>query len=356
MSSTFTAAAVGNRVPITRMRTFTSKVMQAAGVPGPRADLIADVLVEADARGVFSHGVTRVTPYSAEIREGVINPTANISVIREHASTTVLDAQGAPGAVSSDEAITRAIDLAQQGAAAMVCVQNGRHFGPAAHWALRAVKAGCIAFVTSSGGGHSYVLAYGSRKPAMTNGPIAWAIPAGAHHPVVADMAVGFSAMGKVRVAAQTGQTIPPDVGVDREGNPTTDPNELVWLNPFAGPKGFGLGIVMETLSGILANAMAAVNRGPAERDQGIVGQVFAVINVEAFRSLDDFTADVDRTISAIHDLKPSEGFDQVLAPGEPEFLKKSESVAHGIGYPAGLLEAVAATAKDYGVDPVWDA
>ena len=111
----------------------------------------------------------------------------------------------------------------------------------------------------------------------------------------------------------------------------------------------------METLSGILANAMAAVNRGPAERDQGIVGQVFAVINVEAFRSLDDFTADVDRTLDAIHALKPSEGFDQVLAPGEPEFLKKSESVAHGIGYPAGLLEAVATTAKDYGVDPVWD-
>ena len=355
MSAQFAAAAVGNRIPIERMQTFTSKVMQAAGVPDLRANLIADVLIEADARGVFSHGVTRVTPYSAEIRQGVINPTAEIRVIREHASTMVLDAQGAPGAVSSNEAVTRAINLAQQGAAAMVCVQNGRHFGPAGHWALRAVEAGCIAFVTSSGGGHSYVLAYGSRKPAMTNGPIAWAIPAGQHHPVVADMAVGYSAMGKVRVAAQTGQSIPPGVGVDREGNPTTDPNELVWLNPFAGPKGFGLGIVMETLSGILANATAAVNRGPSERDQGIVGQVFAVINVAAFRSLDDFTMDVDRTINAIHVLEPADGFDRVLVPGEPEFLKKSDSVTHGIGYPSGLLDAVAATAKEYGVDPVWD-
>ena len=236
----------------------------------------------------------------------------------------------------------------------MVCVHNGRHFGPAAHWALQAVEAGCVAFVTSSGGGASGVLAFGSRTPALTNGPIAWALPAGKNYPVVADMAVGFSALGKVRVAAATGQSIPADVGVDAEGNPTTDPNQLVWLNPFAGPKGFGLGIVMETLSGILAGATAAVNR--TADHLGTVGQVFVAIRVEAFRPLAEFVADMDETIDAIHVLQPAEGFDRVLVPGEPEWLKRADALEHGIGYPAGLLDAVAETGRAYGVEPEWDA
>ena len=353
MTTPFRQAEVGPRIPVDRMRTFTSDVMHAAGVPSQRAELIADVLVEADARGVFSHGVTRITPYTAEIRQGSVNPSAEICVISERPATAVLDAQGAPGAVSASAAMGRAIELAKDGAAAMVCVRNGRHFGPAAHWALKAVDAGCVAFVTSSGGGASGVLAFGSRQPALTIGPIAWAIPADKHPAVVADMAVGFSALGKVRVAAATGQDIPADVGVDQDGNATTDPTKLVWLNPFAGPKGFGMGIVMETLSGILASATAAVNRGPDDRGQ--VGQVFAAISVESFRPLSDFTTDVDRTIDAVHALNPAEGFESVLVPGEPEWIKRSDAYMNGIGYPNGLLEAVAQTATEYGVAPVWD-
>jgi len=354
MSADFAQAAVGQRVPVERMRAFTSGVMHAAGVPDDRAAVIADVLVEADARGVFSHGVTRVTPYTDEIRSGLVVPDAEIKTLQERPSTAALDAGGAPGAVSAQVGIQRAIDLASDGAAGMVCVHNGRHFGPAAHWALQAVEAGCIAFVTSSGGGASGVLAFGSRTPALTNGPIAWALPAGTNYPVVADMAVGFSALGKVRVAAATGQSIPADVGVDADGNPTTDPNQLVWLNPFAGPKGFGFGIVMETLSGILAGATAAVNRTPDHL--GTVGQVFAAIRVEAFRPLAEFLADMDRTIDAIHALRPAEGFDRVLVPGEPEWLKRADAFEHGIGYPSGLLDAVAETGRVYGVDPEWDA
>ena len=76
MSADFAQAAVGQRVPVERMRAFTSGVMHAAGVPDDRAAVIADVLVEADARGVFSHGVTRVTPYTAEIRSGLVVPDA----------------------------------------------------------------------------------------------------------------------------------------------------------------------------------------------------------------------------------------------------------------------------------------
>ena len=132
--------------------------------------------------------------------------------------------------------------LRRRGATGFVFVRNGTHFGPAAHWALRAAAHDCIGFCVSNGGGVAGVLAYGSREVALTNGPIAWAIPGGRHPALVADMAVGAAAMGKVRVAQAAGTSIPADWGVDASGQPTTDPAALVNLIPFAGPKGFGSG------------------------------------------------------------------------------------------------------------------
>jgi len=110
----------------------------------------------------------------------------------------------------------------------------------------------------------------------------------------------------------------------------------------------------METLSGILAGATAAVNRTPDHL--GTVGQVFLAIRVEVFRPLAEFVADMDETIDAIHALHPAEGFDRVLVPGEPEWLKRADALERGIGYPSGLLDPVAETGRAYGVEPEWDA
>ena len=244
------------------------------------------------------------------------------------------------------------MELAKAGATGFVFVRNGTHFGPAAHWALRAAAHDCIGFCVSNGGGVAGVLAYGSREVALTNGPIAWAIPGGRHPALVADMAVGAAAMGKVRVAQAAGTSIPADWGVDVAGRPTTDPAELANLIPFAGPKGFGLGIVTETLAGILAGAVPRANRTPDSPQP--VGQVFGAINIAAFRPVAEFHADVDETIDRLHAIPPAEGSAGVLAPGEPEWRNRARSMAEGLGYPPGLLDDVAATARGLGVAPFW--
>ena len=340
------------RIAAERVRAYATAVMAAAGCVDAEAALVADVLVEADLRGVFSHGLMRLTPYTEEIAEGKMRPGATIPELHAGPAFAVFDAQQALGPCSAKVAMERAIDLARQGAAAFAFVHNGTHFGPAAHWVLLAAEAGCIGFATSSGGGRSRVLAFGSRRPALTNGPIAWGIPAGRHPAIVADMAVGAAAMGKVRVAEAAGQPIPDHWGLDADGNPTSDPSRLAYLNPFAGPKGFGLGIVMETLSGILAGAKPAPCRAP--EDPKTVGQVFGAVNIEAFRPLDDFLIDVDATIDSIHGLQPAPGVDRVLVPGEPEWIKRARALAEGIDYPPGLLDAVEATGRRLGVAPVW--
>jgi ureidoglycolate dehydrogenase (NAD+) len=281
-----------------------------------------------------------------------MRPEATIRELRSGPSFAVFDAQQALGACSSKLAMERAVELAQPGAAAFALVQNGTHFGAAGHWALLAAEAGCIGFATSNGGGRPVVLAFGSRQPALTNGPIAWAIPAKRHPAIVADLAVGMAAVGKVRVAAAAGQPIPDHWGVDADGHPTNDPTEFAFLNPFAGPKGFGLGIVVETLAGILAGAIPAVCRQPD--DPLPVGQVFGAINIEAFRPLDEFLAEVDAAIDRIHTLRPAPGVDRVLVPGEPEWIKRARALEQGIEYPSGLLESVEPTGRRLGVPPAW--
>jgi LDH2 family malate/lactate/ureidoglycolate dehydrogenase len=326
--------------------------MAAAGCTNPEAELVADVLVEADLRGVFSHGVMRLTSYAEMIKDGRMRPGAEIREVISHGSVVVLDANHSVGPVSAAFGIDRAIELATAGATAFVFVRNGSHFGPAAHWALRATEADCVGFCLSNGGGASGVLAYGSREIALTNGPICWAVPGNEHPALVADMAVGAAAMGKVRVAQAVGESIPADWGLDASGLPTTDPAALAMLNPFAGPKGSGLGFVMETMSGILAGAIPRVNREPSDPES--VGQVFAAINIAAFRPVDEFQSDVDDAIERLHAIPPAPGIDKVLAPGEPEWQSRERALTEGLEYPDGLLHRVASTAQRLGVIPFW--
>ena len=340
------------RVDHNTMRTFAADVMAAAGCSAAEAAIVAEMLVEADMRGVYSHGVMRLTPYTEWIGEGRMRPGAEIREVVSAPAIAVFDAEWALGPVSAARGVDRAVELALAGAAAFVFVQNGTHFGPAAHWALRAAEHNCIGFCSSNGGGVAGVLAYGSREVALTNGPIAWAIPGGRHPALVADMAVGAAAMGKVRVARTAGASIPDDWGVDASGRPTTDPAALANLIPFAGPKGYGLGIVTETLAGILAGAVPRANRTPDSPQP--VGQVFGAINIAAFRPVAEFHADVDETIDRLHAIPPAEGSAGVLAPGEPEWRQRERSLAEGLEYPPGLLDDVAVTAHGLGVTPFW--
>lgn len=340
------------RIDPQTMRVFATKVMAAAGCTAAEAELVADMLVEADLRGVFSHGVMRVTSYAEMISNGRMRPGAEIREVVSRPSVAVLDANNAVGPVSAALGVDRAVELAKAGATGFVFVRDGAHFGPAAHWALRATAADCIGFCVSNGGGASGVLAYGSREVALTNGPICWAIPGNERPAIVADMAVGAAAMGKVRVAQAAGESIPADWGVDASGRPTTDPAALAMLNPFAGPKGYGLGIVMETLAGILAAAIPRVNRQPGGPQP--VGQVFGAINIAAFRPVDKFRADVDDAIDRLHAIPPAPGNEEVLAPGEPEWRRRDRALAHGLEYPDGLLDDVEDTAQRLGVTPFW--
>ena len=334
------------------MRAFIAEVMKSAGCTSTEAMIVADVLVEADMRGVFSHGVMRTTSYVEMIDDGRMQPSAQIEEVSSGPAVAVLNANHAVGPVSASFGIDRAIELAKAGATGFVFVRNGSHFGPAAHWALRATEADCVGFCSSNGGGASGVLAYGSREMGLTNGPICWAVPGNEHPALVADMAVGAAAMGKVRVAQAAGESIPADWGVDASGLPTTDPAALAQLNPFAGPKGSGLGFVMETLSGILAGAVPRVNREPG--DPQPVGQVFAAINIAAFRPVGEFQADVDDAIERLHAIPPAPGNDKVLAPGEPEWQCRERALTEGLEYPDGLLDRVASTAQRLGVIPFW--
>ena len=245
------------RIDHQTMRAFAADVMAAVGCSAAEADIVAKVLVEADMRGVYSHGVMRLTPYTEWIREGRMRPGAEIREVASSPAMAVLDAGAAVGPLSAAVGVDRAVELAKAGATGFVFVRNGTHFGPAAHWALRAAAHDCIGFCVSNGGGVAGVLAYGSREVALTNGPIAWAIPGRSDirrwWPTWPLARPRWARCGWRRPPARRFQ---PTGAWMRPVSPTTDPAALANLIPFAGPKGFGLGIVTETLAGILAGAV----------------------------------------------------------------------------------------------------
>ena len=156
---------------------------------------------------------------------------------------------------------------------ASVAVRNAFHFGTAGRYARLMAEQDCVGFVMSNT--RPLMPATGGAEAITGNNPIAIALPSAGDFPVEVDMALSATAMGKIRLAAAAGQSIPADWAMAADGKPTTDPNEAIkgMLAPAAGPKGFGLAFVIDLLCGGLSGGGLLPGRpgaGEARRDGGL--------------------------------------------------------------------------------------
>jgi LDH2 family malate/lactate/ureidoglycolate dehydrogenase len=212
---------------------FVAVVLGRLGVPHDDAVLIASALVEADLRGVESHGV-----------------------LRESATSAVFDGDNGLGHLVGTRAMQLAIDKGRAGACAFVAVRHSNHFGTASHFAEMAAAAGMIGLSLTIGG-INHMVPWGGAEAILGNNPFAVAIPAGEEPPVTLDMACSVAARGKIIVAAKDGTTIPADWAVGPDGHPTTDPVEALkgFVQPVGGAKGYALTLTIGLLSTMLSGA-----------------------------------------------------------------------------------------------------
>jgi LDH2 family malate/lactate/ureidoglycolate dehydrogenase len=334
----------GIMFPAHRLRGWTQEVFQKVGVSRDDATLLTDSLIEANLRGVDTHGITRILcVYVERIQKGVMSAKSNLTIVREKASTALIDCHNSIGQVGAARAMRMAIEKAKQTGVAFTAIAHSNHYGAAAYWAMMALSNGMIGF--SSTNAPAVVAPTGGCTAMFGTNPICIAIPADRELPVVLDMATTVVARGRVNLYAKQNKPLEHGWAVDERGVPTTDPHAALkgLLAPIGGYKGYGIMLAVDFLCGVLTGSNYGAHFPGFLADNMIdptdVGSVFAAVNVESFMDLPEFTAAIDKAVREIKTSTKADGVKRIYIPGEIEFDMKAQRLAHGIPIPEEVVK-----------------
>lgn len=329
-----------------RLQSCCAAILAACGMPEDDAALVATTLVEADLRGVHSHGAMRMPGYVRGLRaEDGINPRPQMQVIVQSDATAVLDADRGMGQVAAHRAMQLAIALAGQYGTGSVAVRNSNHCGALAYYAEMAVPARCIGFAVTNAGIN--MAPWGGTQRMVGNNPLAYAIPTPRGWPIVLDMATSVVAGGKLDVAAMRGEAIPLGWALDKEGRPTTDPRaaRAGSLLPVGGPKGYGLAVVLDILCGVLSGGRFGAGLGMRGSSH-----FFQAIQIERFTPYDAFLERIEQLIAQLKSCPTAPGVERILLPGELEAELKARRLAEGIPLDEETVERLESLAAELGL------
>jgi LDH2 family malate/lactate/ureidoglycolate dehydrogenase len=341
-------------VPASQLAVFVARLFAATGLPAQAAEKVANGLVDADLEGLASHGVMLADMYIERLQGGSVSKETVASVVSERQGAVVLDAGNALGQLTGEQAMTLAIEKAKQFAAGIVAVRHGFHFGAAGRYARQAADAGCVGIAMCNT--RPLMPAPGGAERVVGNNPLAIAVPADGEIPIVLDMATSEAAMGKIRMAEKSNESIRPTWAVTAQGLPTTNPTEAIagMLLPSGGPKGFGLSFLIDLLCGLLSQGAS----GPQVR--ALYGDfsapyncshLFIAMDVAHFCDLNWFRAQATNAAERIRGGKRAPGVTQLFTPGEPEWHRRDRSRGQVLVDPA-VVAMLQRYAERLGVQP----
>jgi LDH2 family malate/lactate/ureidoglycolate dehydrogenase len=306
-------------------------------MPEGDAAIVADVLVFADMRGVHSHGVLRVEHYTKRIKAGGMNLHPDLHVGWLKPSIALLDAQGGAGHVSTRLATEEAIRAAHEQGIAVVGIRNNSHCGALAYYVDMALRENLASIVCANT--NSSVAPFGGQKAFLGTNPFAFGFP-GKSESILLDMATSEVAFGKIFLAREKNEPIPSGWALDGEGNSVTDPNKAVTLFPFGGAKGYGIGVMVEALTGLMIGGVFGPHvkemYGQYESYRDLANFVW-VIDPSVFGSGDYFLELTQQMIDELHAQPPASGVERVMIPGEIERRIFEQSAKVGIEIPESV-------------------
>ncbi len=315
------------KVDARRLEALVGALFQKAGLKDEDAAFMGRCLVDADLRGVHSHGTRWAAVYVRGLRAGNINAGAEAKVVQDRGATAILDGDRGVGHIAVKKAMDLAIEKAREYGTATVSVRRNGHCGAMAYYAQQAADAGCIGFAATTGG--TMIAPWGGLDRRVGLNPISWAAPTGMGFSYNLDMAPSVVAGSKVQMAQARGEQLPLDWALDAEGQPTDDPERAFkegTLAPIGGPKGVGLGIAAEILCAVLSSGRF----GEEQRERG-GGQIVQAVDIEHFQPLSEFTARMDRMVEYLKSSRVKPGSPGVFIPGELEYGRRQEYGRTGI-------------------------
>lgn len=338
------------------LKSYVIRYFSRWGVPEEDGRIAAEVLVSADARGVDSHGVIRLSNYyGSRLRRGLIDPLSPMQVTHETDTTLAVDGRNGLGHPIGVKTMRRCIEKARESGLAMATVKNSNHYGIAGYYAMLALPHDMIG-VSFTNSGPLVAPTHGKKAMLGTN-PIAVAVPAASQQPFVLDMATSIVPIGRVSVYQKENKPIPAGWGVDSNGLVTEDPSQVIQggaLMPLGGAeitrgyKGYGLGLMVDIFSGVLAGAaFGEMVSGSTGKETANIGHFFAAIRIDAFRPIAEFKHDMDELLTSLKNSPKAEGEERIYIHGEKEFENAARSAAEGVK----LSEAALNTLLQAGVE-----
>jgi L-2-hydroxycarboxylate dehydrogenase (NAD+) len=301
--------------------------LEGAGVGAKAARLQTDLLLDAELRGVPSHGFLRLERIIARIGNGVADPRTRGLHTWRGASFLSVDGQNGLGPVVAKHAADIAGERARRTGIAVAAISNNNHIGMLAWYADAIAQAGLVAIILTTS--EALVHPFGGRVALLGTNPIAIGVPTDTG-PFVIDLATSLVSMGEIHDKAHRGVAIPEGWALDAEGNSTIDPNAAKKgaIAPFGGAKGYALGLAFELLVTALTGAALGRNvtgtlnaENPCNK-----GDVFILID-----PLSGQGAALSAYLETIRQTPPAAGFDKVLIPGERGLALKAQRMAEGI-------------------------
>lgn len=354
------------------VRRQIAAVLRAWGMDEEKLAIVAETMLETDLRGIDSHGISMLILYEQMHSAGQLDLRSVPKVVRESATTALIDGGAGLGHPVARHAMTLAIEKALVSDIAVVSVFNSHHFGAAGIYAEMAAQRGLIGIASTTSRIVTVVPTFGAERRLGTN-PFAFAAPARRNRIVLLDMSTSVVAANKVKVYALRGKNIPAAWVTDSNGEALTDSNaayRLLFegndggLSPMGGAgteagghKGYGLAIFAQILSGTLGGGSFSPirNRTQKPSDPDNIGHFFQVINPAAFRPLEEFQDDLDDLVDVLRNTRPARADQPVLIPGDPEWTTRDQRLAAGIPIPASLVAKLREIAGNAGAEFVLE-
>ena len=344
------------RVDEQELRTTVQSLFESYGLPPEDAAVVADALVEADLMGISSHGVSNYIEllYVPGLTKGTIAPRPEFEVVRETACTALVDGGGGMGHVVGARAMRLAIAKAAEHGIGMVTVRNSRHYGAAGYYSKMALDEDMIGLSLTNADG--LVTPTHGKEAQLGTNPVAVAVPTDRQPPFLLDMATSTVPLGKIMLAMREGREIPLGWAADQEGRPTTDPRiafQAMNLLPLGGTyeqgshKGYGLGMVVDILCGLLSGDGAA--RG--ETIGTSMGHFFGALDVSHFLPVEGFKAEMDDYLARLQQTAAADPEEPVIYAGIKEARAREERLREGIPLHAGVVAYLRELCEERGVE-----
>ena len=322
-----------------RLRAQVASVIAAAGSSPAEADQVAGNLVLANLSGHDSHGVGMVPRYVDAVAEGGLKPNASVKVTADIGTLLALDGQGGYGQIVGVQAMEMGIARAKQHGSCIFTLAHAHHLGRIGHFAEMATAQGLVAMHFVNVLSRPVVAPWGGGDGRFGTNPCCIGVPLAGAEPFVLDFATSRVAQGKMRVAHNKGERVPPGYLIDEQCRPTDDPGVVVVPQPnglfgalmtFGEHKGYGMAVACELLGGALTGG--GTWHRPADTARSVFnGMLTVLIDPAKLGTQASFEAEANGFVEWLRQSPPGAGFDAVQIAGEPERRARTARERDGV-------------------------